>query len=262
VLLAACLYLGRGQDEMAHAGAIAGDAIEISTTSDGLAVPAFSEVILEGVIDPAEMVEEGTVSEFHGMYETYGVGPVVNVRRLTRRADAMFQVIQPGHHTEHALLGAVAIEAGLTQQLRARLPAIRAVRIPLAGGGRLAAVIALGAHQPGDAQRVAFGVWSAVSLVKTVIVVDDDVDPEDPAAVAHAVATRVRAERDVVIVPSGPADRAEPVDHVGMVTRVGVDATRCPGDRDWCPAQPPADIVRAVRERLHSLRQPAIGRPG
>jgi 4-hydroxy-3-polyprenylbenzoate decarboxylase len=253
VLVAACLYLGRGDDEMAYAGALLGEGVATLTTPDGLAVPATSEVVLEGHLDPAEQVAEGPVSEFHGMYEDYGTGPVVTVRRLTRRSDAIFQVVEPGYHAEHALLGAVAIEAGLARGLRSRLPVVRAVRITHAGAGRLAAVVALGPHRTGAAQQVAFGIWSAVSLVKLVTVVDDDVDIDEPAAVAHAVATRVRAERDVLVVPGGPGDRAEPLERDGSVARLAIDATRAPTDRDWRVAAPPADVVRRVRERLATV---------
>ena len=41
-------------------------------TAAGLAVPAHCEIVLEGRLDHAEQVDEGLVSEFHGMYEDYG----------------------------------------------------------------------------------------------------------------------------------------------------------------------------------------------
>jgi 4-hydroxy-3-polyprenylbenzoate decarboxylase len=251
VLLAAALYLGLGDDELHVAGALLGEPIEVARcqTSE-LVVPAHAEFVLEGRLDPAETVTEGPVSEFHGYYEDYGVGQVVRFDRLTSRRDPIFQVIQPGYHAEHVWLGAVAIAAGLARHLARAMPTVRQVAVTAGGGGRLHAVISLADAEPGDAKRALFAAWAAVSLIKQVTVVDDDIDPWDPVAVEWAVATRLRAERDLVIVPTMRADRAEPLERDGTVAKLGLDATRKPGDRDWGRAAPPADIVAAVRRRL------------
>ena len=55
-----------------------------------------------------------------------------------------------------------------------------------------------------------FAVWAAVNLIKQVIVVDDDIDPWDALQVEWATATRVKPDRDFVIVPAVRADRSEP----------------------------------------------------
>lgn len=74
ILLASCLYLDLGADELEHAGALLGAPVEVAHTAAGLAVPAHCELVLEGRLDYSELVEEGPVSEFHGMYENYGPG--------------------------------------------------------------------------------------------------------------------------------------------------------------------------------------------
>jgi 2,5-furandicarboxylate decarboxylase 1 len=176
---------------------------------------------------------------------------VVRFERLTRRADALLQVIQPGYHAEHVWLGAVAIAAGLARNLARALPGVVEVAVTPGGAGRLHAVIALVDPAPGEAKRAVFAAWAAVSLIKQVTVVDADIDPWDPVAVEWAVATRMRAERDLVIVPTMRADRAEPLQRDGVVTKLGIDATRKPGDRiDWQRAEPPAEILEAVRRKL------------
>ncbi|MBI3515007.1 MAG: UbiD family decarboxylase, partial [Proteobacteria bacterium] len=255
VLLAAALYLGLGDDELAVAGALLGAPIDVARcqTSD-LLVPAACELVLEGSLDPQETIVEGRVSEFHGYYEDYGAGQVVHFARLTRRADAMLQVIQPGYAAEHVWLGAVAIAAGLARSLTRALPGVAAVAVTPGGAGRLHAVVGLADAAPGDAQRAVFATWAAVSLVKQVTVVDADVDVWDAVAVERAVATSMRAERDLIVVPTMRADRAEPLERQGVVAKLGIDATRKPGDRDWQRAEPPADVLAAVRARLHGPR--------
>ena len=203
-----------------------------------LEVPAGCEIVLEGRLDVGDTVEEGSVSEFHGGYERYGHAATATFTCLTRRRDAIYQAVLPGFHPEHVLIGGVAIAAGLERRLRGLVPAVRAVAVPESGAGRLAAVVALGPHAAGEAAAVALAALEAVNLVKLVTVVDADVDPWDEAAVAHAVATRVHFDRDLQVVPGMRADRAEPLERGGTIAKLGIDATRTPGDRDdWTPGR-------------------------
>jgi 4-hydroxy-3-polyprenylbenzoate decarboxylase len=248
VLVAACLYLGLGDDELKVAGALFGEPVEVARClGSDLLVPAHCECVLEGTLDAGEQVEEGPVSEFHGMYENYGAGIVATISHLTRRHDALFQVILPGYHREHCLLGGVAIAAGLARVVRASVPSLKEVAVGLGGAGRLHAVVALRDPRPGEARKAMFAVWAAVNLIKQVVVVNDDIDPWDPVAVEWATATRAQPHCDYLIVPDVRADRAEPLERNGTVTKLGIDATRRADDRpDWRPAQPPdAALARA-----------------
>lgn len=252
VLVAAALYLELGDDELAVAGALQGRPVDVvRCRTSTLEVPAHCEMVIEGEIDTANRVEEGPVSEYHGMYERYGAGYVVTVTAITRRRAAVFQVIEPGFHPEHVLIGGVAIAAGLRERLRAVVPAVRRVAVPAGGCGRLAAVVTLGPeHGTGDARRVIEAALPMVNLIKQVTVVDDDVDPWDETAVRWAMATRMRAERDIVVVEGMRTDRSEPIKSGGAIAKAGFDATRRSQDReDWASAEPP----RAARERVAGI---------
>ena len=218
-----------------------------------LLVPAHCECVLEGTLDAGEVAEEGPVSEFHGMYETYGAGIVATFSHLTRRHDALFQVILPGYHREHCLIGGVAIAAGLARAVRAGVSSVKEIAVGLGGAGRLHAVVALSAPRPGEARKTMFAIWAAVNLIKQVIIVDDDIDPWDPVAVEWALATRMQPHRDFVIVPDARADRAEPLEKDGTVTKLGIDATRRAGDRpDWQRARPPEAALKRARDLLRA----------
>ena len=235
ILVAACLYLALGDDELGHAGSLFGQPVEVVRLPHGdLAVPAHCELVLEATIDPRERVEEGLVSEYHGMYESYGAGHVATVQRMTRREDAIFQVIANGHYPEHILLGGVAIGAGLTALARRAVPGVREVALPEGGSGRLSCVVAIDHPRPGDARAAMSAIWAAVSIIKHVTVVDADVDPWDADRVEWARTCFVDPERDLVIAPGGRSDRSVPLARDGTVTKLGIDATRKPGDRgDW-----------------------------
>jgi 2,5-furandicarboxylate decarboxylase 1 len=252
VLIAACLYLGLGDDELPIAGALLGEPLDVvRCTHSDLLVPAHCECVLEGTLDAGEPFTEGPVSEFHGMYENYGVGIIATFSRLTRRRDAIFQVILPGYHPEHCLLGGVAIAAGLFRAVRNAVPSVCEVAVGLGGAGRLHAVVSLRSPRAGEARKAMFAVWAAVNLIKQVIVVDDDIDPWNAQQVEWATATRVKPDRDFVIIPAVRADRSEPLDQDGTITKLGIDATRRQGDRpDWTLARPPAAALARAREIL------------
>jgi UbiD family decarboxylase len=252
VMLAACLYLGLGDDELPIAGALLGESLDVvRCTQSDLLVPAHCECVLEGALDAGEPAIEGPVSEFHGMYEDYGPGVVARFSRLTRRRDAIFQVVLPGYHREHCLLGGVAIAAGLFRVVRNAVPSVREVAVGLGGAGRLHAVVSLHAPRPGEARKAMFAVWATVNLIKQVIVVDDDIDPWNVEQVEWANATRAKADRDFLIVPAVRADRSEPLEQGGTVTKLGIDATRKRGDRaDWDLARPPEAALARARQIL------------
>jgi 2,5-furandicarboxylate decarboxylase 1 len=254
VLIASCLYLGLGDDELKVAGALLGEPLEVvCCLGSDLLVPAHCECVLEGTLDAGEHFEEGPVSEFHGLYENYGAGIVATFSRLTRRHDALFQVVLPGYHPEHCLLGGVAIAAGLARAARLRLPAVREVAVGMGGAGRLHAVVSLRQPRPGDTRKAAFAIWAAVNLIKQVVVVDDDIDPWDQAQVEWAMATRMKADRDIVIVPGVRTDRSEPLESGGTVAKLAIDATRRESDRsDWKKAQPPERAMHRARELLRT----------
>ncbi len=231
IQLAACLYLGVGDDELGCAGTLLGRAVEVvPARTVELMVPADAELVLEGRIE-AVPIEEGPVSEYHGMYEHYGPGLLTRFSAMTRRRDAIFQVIQPGYHREHMYLGAIPIAASLMKALTAVLPNVRDVAVTESGAGRTDIVVQIDQPRPGQARRAMFAAWAAVSIVKRITVVDADIDPWDPAAVDWARVSRMRFERDLLLVPMAGADRSEPMEDDGMVTKIGLDATVKQGDR-------------------------------
>jgi 4-hydroxy-3-polyprenylbenzoate decarboxylase len=229
VLIAACLYLGYGEDELGCAGRLLGEPVEVvAGAQPGLVAPAHAEVVLEATLDPEERAIEGPVSEYHGMYENYGAGYTVTVDRLTRRRDAVLHVVQPGHNPEHMLLGGVAIAAGLLRGLRASFPFVRAVALPPGGSGRLSVVVSVDVDllRPGSARRVMLAVWAALSIVRWVTVVGGDIDPWDQAQVEWARTCFARADADLLVISGLTVDRSDPLAQgAGTVAKIGVDAT-------------------------------------
>jgi 2,5-furandicarboxylate decarboxylase 1 len=251
IQLAACLYLGVGDDELECAGSLLGAPLNVvkAKTVD-LMVPADAEIVLEGTIDARQPLEEGFVSEYHGMYENYGPGYRTTFSAVTHAKDAIYQAIEPGYHREHIYLGALPIAASLCSAISAVVPNVRDVAVTEAGAGRTDIVIQIETPRPGQARRAMFAAFAAVSLVKRVTVVDADIDPWDAVAVDWARVHRMKLERDLLLVPHAGTDRSEAMEDGGLVTKAGFDATAKAGDRvegiDRALApQPQRDAARA-----------------
>ncbi|NRG42014.1 UbiD family decarboxylase [Rathayibacter sp. VKM Ac-2835] len=253
IQMAACCYLALGDDELEHAAHLLGEPVRVAraTTSDVL-VPADAEIVVEGLLHADRPVHEGLVNEYHGMYEDYGDGVTLEVTAVTRRSAPEVQVILPGLSSEHSYIAALPIAAGIKHALRNVGCDIVDVAVTHSGGGRVDVVVSIANGRPGAAKRVMFGAFAAVSMVKQVTVVDADVNAWDQEHVHWARTSRLRWDRDLVLVDGVATDRNVPMQIGGTVTKVGMDATRKEGDRAIGAdlAVPPPAILRSVRDAL------------
>ena len=256
VLLGSQMYVELGDDEFDIAGGLLGCAIElVKCKTVDLEVPAHAEVILEGRLLPDELIDEGPVSEFPGFYVDYGAGLAAEISLISHRADAVYQAILPGYADEHCLLGAIAIGTTLTRDLQRMIPAVRRVFVTDGGMGRLHAVIVM--HRPrfGEGKRAIIFAMGLVNLLKLVIVVEDDIDPEDPRQVEWSLAARFRGHEDLIVLPDVKADRCDPVHHNLMVTKLGMVAATRPGDGETGSrsefARPPIEVYERIKRDLH-----------
>jgi len=257
VLLGSQMYLGLGDDEYDVVGGMLGEPLQlVRCLTVPLEVPAGAEIILEGFIDAGDPVPEGSVSEFHGFYVDYGPGTGGRIGCVTHRRDALYQAILPGYAPEHCLLGALAIEAVCCEALRRVIPAVCRVVVTDGGMGRLHAVIAMHRPRLGEGKRAAILAIGQINLFKLVIVVEDDIDPEDARQVEWSLAARFRGDEDLVLIPGVKADRCDPVHENLKVTKIGLVATTRPGDGERGSrsefVRAPADVLARVRAELAS----------
>jgi UbiD family decarboxylase len=102
--------------------------------------------------------------------------------------------------------------------------------------------------QPRQAIMAALG---TEFYVKTIVVVDDDVDVFDLSDVMWAVITRTRADDDIVYIPGAMGAILDPTSdpETHTVTKVGIDATK-PAGRDFAERLTISDEQRA---RVHGI---------
>ncbi|HWU00893.1 MAG TPA: UbiD family decarboxylase [Terriglobales bacterium] len=256
VLLGSQMYVGLGDDEYDIVGGLLQEPLElVKCKTVDIEIPAQAEISLEGRIKSGNLIEEGPVSEFPGFYVNYGPGLAVEIDCITHRHDAIYQAILPGYAAEHCLLGAIAIGATLTRDLQRMIPAVRRVVVTEGGMGRLHAVIVIHRPRLGEGKRAAMLAMGLVNLLKHIVVVDDDIDPENPREVEWSLAARFRGNEDLVVIPGVKADRCDPVHSDLTVTKIAMVATTRPGDGEPDSrsefARPDQAVYENIKRQIH-----------
>jgi 2,5-furandicarboxylate decarboxylase 1 len=195
-----------------------------------LDVPADAEIVLECEIRPLERRAEAPFGEFPGTYGPRRMNPVLEVKAITRRRNPLYQNAFVGH-SDNLLLSGLIRTTFIEDTVKIACPTVRTVTVPRSGRYRFICYVAIEKMSEGEAKLAAMAAFVADPFLKFVVVVDHDVDINNDTDVLHAIATRVRADHDVFMVPyakGSPLDPAsyDPAGGSNLVTKMGIDATR------------------------------------
>lgn len=252
------------QSEYDLAGAIRGEPIEVvKCETNDLIVPATSEIVVEGEVDADKFLEEGPFGEYTGYYSGVGSDPrnYIKVNCITHRNNPIFMATTVGRAvTDTHMTMALTYGSTLWQQLvDMKIPGIKAIYCPPEGSGRFLAIISVKQMYPGHADQV---LTAAISTemgaygLKTVIVVDDDIDPWDISRVMYALSFRFQPNRSQVIKRgrSTPLDPSLPINAREITGRLLLDATI---PYDWkekpIPIELDPDVVKKIEARWSEL---------
>src|SRR5215470_9855257 len=199
-----------------------------------LEVPAGAEIVIEGEILAGTREPEGPFGEFTGYASYRSTQNVFVAHRIRMRSDAMYHSVVSGMSKDHILVSCITREGEILNTLRRNLPNVRAVHVPHTSCGAFLALISMKKTADGEPQMAIMATFGTELYTKQVIVVDDDVDVFDMNDVLWAVATRVRAEKDIVLVPGAKGAILDPISDPEnfTLTKMGIDATR-PHGRDF-----------------------------
>ena len=252
-ILSAAFKAPPGVSELPIAGGLHGQPVRLSpgVTID---VPALAdaEIALEGALVPIGWTEdEGPFGEFAGMYGDLKANPVFKITAITRRRDAVFQLLQMPW--ENAWLGATATEAQVWNVLDSAGVDVVSVAVTEGSACRWS-VIASIRKRAGGGKNALMAIL-ALPDTKHAIVVDDDIDISDATQVEWARTFRVQADRDVNRDP-GRAGQARGPQRASL----GVRQRPAPPDgedghrRRHHPGGNPAHVLRAHPPRLAGRR--------
>lgn len=225
-------------DKMAVAGGLRGEPVELvrALTVD-VEVPARAEIVIEGRILPGVREPEGPFGENTGYYFT-NVSPVIEITAVTHRDNFIYPGLCPWSGDVDTLLS-LAAGTELLGQLQTMVAGV--VDLDLVGGtAGFSAAIAVRNCPRHEVRRLVMLALSLDKRLKTVTVVDDDVDLRNPREVAWAIATRYLPERDTVILGGAEGYVIDPSSAGSSAgSKVGFVATRGTGpefDRITLPA--------------------------
>jgi 2,5-furandicarboxylate decarboxylase 1 len=218
-----------GVDEMAIAGGIRGEAVRL-TQCETIDMPciADAEIVLEAEILPTGWTHpEGRFGEFTRLMGGLHWNPLVKVKAITRRKDAIYYALHMPW--ENTWLAAPTRYTSLRRALKSAGIQVKDINVTLGGCGFWHAIISI-KKQAGEGKNALLAALTAQDI-KHVVVVDDDIDVHDAMDVEWAIATRVQGDKDVIVIPGA---RAKPLDPSLAVTppgvvptgaKVGIDAT-------------------------------------
>jgi 2,5-furandicarboxylate decarboxylase 1 len=190
-------------------------------------VPAGAEMVIEGEILAGIHEPEGPFGEFTGYASYRSTQNVFVAHRVRMRRDAFFHSVVSGMSRDHILMSCVTREGEILNALRRNLPNVKAVHVPHKTCGAFLAIVSMKKTAEGEPKMAMLTALGTELYTKHVIVVDDDVDIFDMEDVMWAVATRVRAEKDIFLVPGVKSAIIDPTSDpkTFTVTKMGIDAT-------------------------------------
>jgi 2,5-furandicarboxylate decarboxylase 1 len=216
-------------------GGLFGEPYRLARTATAdLEVPAGAEIVIEGEILAGTREPEGPFGEFTGYASYRSTQNVFVAHRIRMRSDAMYHSVVSGMSRDHIQVSCITREGEILNALKRNLPNVRAVHVPHTTCGAFMAFISMKKTADGEPQMAIMATFGTELYTKQVIVVDDDVDIFDMDDVLWAIATRVRAEKDIVLIPGAKGAVLDPVSdpETFTLTKMGIDATR-PLGRDF-----------------------------
>jgi UbiD family decarboxylase len=215
------LPASRGK-ELPYAAELLGGEVRVWQCGNGVLVPE-AEIVLEGYIG-GETAGEGPFVDITGTYDLVRTQPVIEFTGMHLMKNYIYQGILPAGN-EHRILMGAPYEPSIYRAV-AGVTEAKNVVLTTGGCGYFHAVIQVRKQTQGDAKNAIMAAFATHTSLKHVVVVDEDIDPTDPEDVEFAVATRVRGDRDLMIITGARGSSLDPAQaEDGTNVKVGIDAT-------------------------------------
>lgn len=216
-------------DELLLAGFIGSQSVEtIRAKTVDIFVPAESDFIIEGYVDPKEERIEGPFGDHTGFYSPADNYPVFHVTCITCRNDAVYPATIVGKPPMEDCYMAKATERIFLPMLKMLVPEIVDMELPMEGVFHNCALVAIDKKFPGQAKKVINALWGLGQMASTkyVVVFDKDINLRDSSTVVWKLLNNVDPKRDLLLSegPLDALDHSAPYPNFGG--KMGIDATR------------------------------------
>ena len=183
---------------------------------------ADAQFVIEGRILPRIREAEGPYAEVTGYYAAIDDRWVFEVSAITQRQQPIFHSILSGKEVYNAY-GLIA-GAGAFDKIHSLVPEVTAVHFA-DGSVPYHLVVQIDKKHEGSQRNAIMAAFVSLAFVKTVTVVDTDVDIYSLADLDWAVQTRCRFDRDLLLIPDAIGHRLNPMVEGDKWSRLGIDAT-------------------------------------
>jgi 4-hydroxy-3-polyprenylbenzoate decarboxylase len=256
-LLASVAPLPEGIDELAFAGFLRGAPTRLARArSLSMAVPADAEFVLEGVVPPGERRQEGPFGDHFGHYSHAAPFPVFHLKALTHRRRPVYQASVVGKPPQEDKFMGEAVQEFFAGVLRVIHPEVRSLWAYFEAGFHNLLVVSVGNRFAKEAMKTALGLMGTgqLSLTKAIVLVDEDVDPRDRAAVFGAIARHFDPAEDFLLLPRVPLDTLDFTSYtMNLGSKMVLDAQAKPGRAPAPPAAAASD-PRAFDDAIEAHR--------
>ncbi len=240
---AATAPLPDGLDEFLLAGYLRRKSIEmVKCETNDLEVPANSDFVIEGYVDPTEPLrDEGPFGDHTGYYTLPEPYPVFHITAITHRKDAIYPATIVGiPPMEDFYIGAASVKIFLPI-FQMNFPEIIDIALPAEGVFHNAVFVSIKKTYPMQAYKIMHGLWGMGQMMftKYIVVVDADVDVHNTSDVLFRLCANTDPQRDSLFT-KGPADVLDhATSEIAIGSKLGIDATKkLAGEgfkRDWPP---------------------------
>lgn len=229
VLLATTTRVPKGK-EFQYASALLGRPVELFRLGNGIRIP-HAEWVLEGYIDPVIAVDEGPFVDITNTIDIIRQQPLIKITKIMHRTNPIYHAIMPAGG-EHKMLMGVPYEPLILKEV-GKVCDVRNVVLSEGGCSYLHAIVSIARTAHDDGRKAIDAAFAAHKSLKHVVVVDDDINIFDISDVEYALATRFRADKDLVIHSNVRGSSLDPMcSPDGKSAKMGLDATKTPG-QEW-----------------------------
>lgn len=229
LILAATMALPEGIDEMGFAGFLRGGRTRLTkSASSPLRFPADAEFILEGTVDPTDTVLEGPFGDHFGHYSTQEQFPVFRIHTMYRRQNAIYPATVVGKPPMEDKYIGNATQLIIGPLLKVVQPEVNDFWTFFEAGFHNLAVASVKQRYSREALKTAFGILGQgqLSLTKTLILVDQDVNPRSLGEVAAAIKRNFTTEQRLMILAGTAIDTLDFTgDALHSGSKMVIDAT-------------------------------------
>ncbi len=247
-----------GLDEFLLAGYLRKKSVElVKCETNDLEVPANSDFVIEGYVDPKEPSrEEGPFGDHTGYYTLPEPYPVFHITAITHRQDAIYPATIVGMPPmEDFYIGGASVKLFLPI-LKMNFPEIVDLALPAEGVFHNLVFVSIKKTYPMQAYKIMHGLWGMGQMMftKYMVVVDDDVNVHNTSEVLFRICANTDPQRDSIFT-KGPADVLDhATSEMAIGSKLGIDATKkIPGEgfkRPWPPLIKMDAEVKAKVEEL------------